>query len=165
MPQPAPKPAAQPAQAAPPAKPAKAAPVKTTTTTYDRTTKVTTTIKGDTTTVTRPRPKQSPASKNRAGPPANGGVAKPHGGRMHDAAIDAEIVRLRQDPAVTNIRKNQQQVDINGNKVGTNRPDIQFDKNGQHHCVEFDMNPSNGGKHGTVIQGNDPNARVQLRTP
>ena len=26
-----------------------------------------------------------------------------------------------------NIRKNQTQVDINGNKVGNNRPDIQYD--------------------------------------
>ena len=141
-------------------------PVETRTTTYDRTTGVTTSrTESGTTTVTKPRQKQAPVPKDKAGPPANGGVAKPHGGTAHDAAIDTEIARLQQDPAVTNIRKNQQQVDINGNKVGTNRPDIQFDKNGRHHCIEFDMNPSNGGRHETVIQKNDPNAQVQLRIP
>jgi hypothetical protein len=75
------------------------------------------------------------------------------------------VARLRQDPAVSNIRKNQQQVDAKGNKVGTNRPDIQYDKNGTHYCVEFDTNPSNGSRHDAAIQKNDPAANVELRTP
>jgi RHS repeat-associated protein len=96
------------------------------------------------------------------GPPPNDGVAKPHGGEAHNTAIDEEIANLKNDPEVTNIRKNQQQVDVDGNKVGTNRPDLQYDKNGVHHCVEYDTIPSNGIKHGEVITGNDPAANVRL---
>jgi len=99
------------------------------------------------------------------GPPPNGGTANPHGGPVHNSAIDKEIGQLRQDPAVSNIRKNQQQVDVNGDKAGTNRPDIQYDRDGCHTCVEFDTNPSNGTRHGDVIQKNDPSAIVDLRTP
>ena len=63
-----------------------------------------------------------------SGPAPNGGNAKPHGGKEHDDAIDDEIAELKKDPTVRNVRKNQQQVDVNGDKVGLNRPDIQYDK-------------------------------------
>ena len=33
------------------------------------------------------------------------------------------------------IRKNQVQVDVNGNKVGNNRPDIQYDYEGKHYVI------------------------------
>ncbi|MBR5831759.1 MAG: hypothetical protein IKY79_04000 [Bacteroidales bacterium] len=36
------------------------------------------------------------------------------------------------DSDATEIRKNQVQVDVNGNKVGNNRPDIQYDYEGKH---------------------------------
>lgn len=36
---------------------------------------------------------------------------------------------LLQDVDVSDIRKNQQQVDANGNKVGNNRPDLQWKVN------------------------------------
>ena len=36
----------------------------------------------------------------------------------------------------TNVRKNQTQIDINGKKVGTNRPDLQYDLNDIHYNVE-----------------------------
>lgn len=62
---------------------------------------------------------------------ANGGIAPKHGGTGHNQAIDTNIAQLKKEGA-TNIRKNQQQVDINGNTVGKNRPDIQFDKDGVH---------------------------------
>ncbi len=145
-----------------PAKPT--VPLETTTTTRFKSTGKTVTKRGETTTTTTPRVKPSGSGKA-AGPAPNGGAAKPHGGKVHDAAIDREMARLRQDPAVSNIRKNQQQVDANGNKVGTNRPDIQYDKNGNHHCVEFDTNPSNGSRHNAVIQQNDPATNVHLQTP
>ena len=63
-----------------------------------------------------------------------------------------------------NIRKNQTQVDVNGNKVGSNRPDVQYDENGQHVCVEFDTKSENGLKHQQTIQNNDSNAKVILKT-
>lgn len=92
------------------------------------------------------------------GPLPNNGNARPHGGDHHNSAIDQRANQLKQDQSVSNIRKNQQQVDVNGNKVGANRPDLQFDQNGCHHCVEFDKIPINSGNHGDVIQANDPNA-------
>lgn len=63
-----------------------------------------------------------------------------------------------------NIRKNQTQVDVNGNKVGSNRPDVQYDMNGQHMNVEFDTKPENGLQHQQTIQNNDPNTKVILKT-
>ncbi|WP_426991253.1 hypothetical protein [Methylomonas sp. CM2] len=94
---------------------------------------------------------------------ANNGDAKPHGGDTHNGAIDALIDDLKQDPSVENIRKNQQQVDVNGDKVGNNRPDVQYDQDGCHYCVEFDNNPSNSDKHGNVIRGNDSNVEIILK--
>lgn len=57
-----------------------------------------------------------------AGPPPNNGVgggSNVHGGKDHNDAIDKEVAELKEDPTVSNIRKNQQQVDVNGNNVGT----------------------------------------------
>ncbi|MDF2176845.1 SpvB/TcaC N-terminal domain-containing protein [Aliiglaciecola sp. CAU 1673] len=96
------------------------------------------------------------------GPLPNGGNAKPHGNANHNSAIDNRVGELKQDPSVSNIRKNQQQVDVNGNKVGTNRPDIQYDQGGCHHCVEYDHVPRNSTRHGDQIRANDPNAKVEL---
>jgi hypothetical protein len=96
-------------------------------------------------------------------PAPNGGIAKPHGGDAHNKAIDREIKILKSDPGVTNVRKNQQQADINGNKVGTNKPDIQYDQKKCHHCVEIDNSALNSTRHGQVIRANDPAARVDLR--
>jgi len=98
----------------------------------------------------------------KGGPLANGGNAKPHGNGNHNSAIDNRIGELKQDPSVSNIRKNQQQVDVNGNKVGTNRPDIQYDQGGCHHCVEYDHVPRNSTRHGDQIIANDPNVKVEL---
>lgn len=46
-----------------------------------------------------------------------------------------------------NIRKNQKQVDIDGNVVGNNRPDVQFDYNGVHTNVEYDTRTRSMEKH------------------
>ena len=91
----------------------------------------------------------------------NGGKAKPHGGIKHNSAIDKYIDDLPKE--ATNIRKNQAQVEINGKKVGTNRPDVQYDMNGQHMNVEFDTKPENGLQHQQTIQNNDPNTKVILK--
>ncbi|TBU74089.1 RHS repeat-associated core domain-containing protein [Phytopseudomonas daroniae] len=96
-----------------------------------------------------------------SGPRPNGGNAKPHGNSNHNDAIDSRIDGLRQDPSVSNIRKNQQQVDVDGGKIGTNRADIQYDK-GCHYCVEYDHVPKNSVRHGDRIRANDPGAKTEL---
>jgi hypothetical protein len=92
------------------------------------------------------------------GPPANNGDAKPHGGPDHNKAIDDHINELKKDPEVTNIRKNQEQVDVNGDKAGKNRPDVQYDKGGVHHNVEYDRTQTNSDAHKSVVTAKDPNA-------
>lgn len=49
----------------------------------------------------------------------------------------------------------------NGNRVGNNRPDVQYDYNGQHYNVEFDNNSSNSVKHERTIRENDPNSQIE----
>ena len=101
-------------------------------------------------------------AKKKGGPKPNGGTARPHGGRAHDAAIDARVRQLQRDPSVRNVRKNQAQVDANGNKVGNNRPDVQFDRDGCHHCVEYDTKRRNGLRHRDKIRQNDPSTKIEL---
>ncbi|MFN8337418.1 MAG: hypothetical protein U0T36_00180 [Saprospiraceae bacterium] len=56
------------------------------------------------------------------------------------------------------VRKNQQQVDINGNSVGTNRPDLQFNKGGNHYNLEWDNSARASARHKRFVSGNDPKA-------
>ena len=84
---------------------------------------------------------------------------RPPGDTGHNQTIDDRIKDLRNDPDVTEIRKNQQQVDVNGNAIGKNRPDIQYDKNGVHHNEEYDTTTRGSQKHQRQIPGNDPNSR------
>ena len=90
------------------------------------------------------------------GPKPNGGKGGKHGNPDHNKAIDDAIKALPKK--AKNIRKNQAQVDINGNKVGNNRPDIQYDLNGKHYNIEIDRNLKNSQRHETVIMKNDPNS-------
>ncbi|KGN81815.1 hypothetical protein HW49_03770 [Porphyromonadaceae bacterium COT-184 OH4590] len=89
---------------------------------------------------------------------ANGGDAKKHGGDEHNNAIDNHINELKETEGVVNIRKNQQQVNVDGDKVGNNRPDIQYDLDGVHYNVEYDTTVSGSQKHQKTIPANDPNA-------
>ena len=59
---------------------------------------------------------------------ANGGNAPKHGNTGHNKAIDEHIQKLRSNPQVSEIRKNQQLVNYEGNVVGKNRPDIQYNR-------------------------------------
>ncbi len=86
----------------------------------------------------------------------NEGRAKPHGGKIHNERIDEFIRNLKKDLDVDEIRKNQRQVDIDGNTIGRNRPDVQFNKSGKHHNVEFDRNIKSSEKHRMDIETNDP---------
>lgn len=95
---------------------------------------------------------------NYKGPEPNQGGGKLHGGTDHNNAIDKKIQELSKQDNIQNIRKNQQQVDANGNRMGNNRPDIQRDLDGIHHNLEVDRNVRNNVKHERVIRKNDPEA-------
>lgn len=88
----------------------------------------------------------------------NGGVAPQHGGANHNDKIDKWVNKLQSNDEVTNIRKNQQQVDVNGNRVGTNRPDLQFDRNGKHYNLEWDNSAKSSARHRKVVTNNDRKA-------
>ena len=50
-------------------------------------------------------------------------------------------------------------VDVNGNVVGNNRPDVQFDKHGVHTNVEYDTQTRSMNKHKEQLPKNDNQAR------
>jgi RHS repeat-associated protein len=90
---------------------------------------------------------------------ANDGNAKQHGGSKHDSEINKKINELKKIKGNRHFRKNQQQVDADGNNVGKNRPDIQYDDaNGVHHNIELDNNPAQSLRHQKTINANDPNS-------
>lgn len=60
------------------------------------------------------------------------------------------------------IRKNQVQVDVNGNKVGNNRPDIQYDYEGKHYVIEIDNRKRTSTMHEKTIRQNDPKCEIKL---
>ena len=47
---------------------------------------------------------------------------------------------------------------MNGNRVGDNRPDVQYDLDGNHHNYEVDTTKSGSTRHQEVLPANDPNA-------
>jgi len=62
----------------------------------------------------------------------------------------------------------EQQVDVNGNKVGNNRPDLQYnfkksDGSMVHIIVEYDHIKHRSITHGNVIRATDRSAIVVLR--
>ncbi|AKI99123.1 Hypothetical protein AA314_00750 [Archangium gephyra] len=80
-----------------------------------------------------------------------------------NAQVQADIRYLRTMGA-TNIRVNQQQLKLgNRPRVGTNRPDLQFDYNGRRYQVEYDTPASGRGpSHQSRITSNDPDAEIIL---
>ncbi|MBQ8421752.1 MAG: hypothetical protein IJX11_05775 [Bacteroidales bacterium] len=99
----------------------------------------------------------------RKGPKPNYGVSKPHGKYDHNAEIDDFIETLKLDMKNTDIRKNQVQVDVNGNVVGNNRPDVQWNHDGVHYILEVDRTEINSERHRFVIQNNDPYSVFEKR--
>ena len=94
--------------------------------------------------------------------PNNNGISAQHGNSAHNAFIDDIVKDLKSDPTVdqSSVRKNQEQVDFNGNKVGSNRPDLQYnDIFGNHYNIEVDTTDNGRLNHSSVIPVNDPNAR------
>lgn len=57
-------------------------------------------------------------------------------------------------------------MDVNGNNVGKNKPDVQYDlqvgKKKTHYNQEYDSKSKNSIRHGEVIKKNDPNSKVKL---
>jgi len=98
------------------------------------------------------------------GPPANDGVAKPHGGSDHNAKIDDHIQSAK-DKNATDVRKNQVQVDADGNRVGNNVVDAQYnDVDGVHNCYEVDHSATRSQNHVNTITKNDPKTNVWAET-
>jgi hypothetical protein len=77
----------------------------------------------------------------RKAPDANGGIAKPHGNADHNASITEKYNSI--NDVAKDIRKNQVQVDIDGNVVGNNRPDLQYNIDGVHYNFEVDRSEVN----------------------
>jgi len=103
------------------------------------------------------------SSENKTAPPANNGEAPQHGSEDHDKAINDQAEKNKQE-GHTDIRKNQVQVDANGNVVGKNRPDLQStDPNGKRHTYEYDKSQKRSDAHVSKIKGNDPNTEIHTK--
>lgn len=89
-------------------------------------------------------------------PRGNNGNGPVHGGSKHNDAVDQDIQDMK-DKGYTDIRKNQAQVDAQGNKVGNNRPDSQGTRpDGKREYREQDTDPNRSTQHGETIKRNDP---------
>jgi hypothetical protein len=84
------------------------------------------------------------------------------GRASHNRALQNDIAQLPR--GATDIRVNQQQVNALGQRVGINRPDLQYTLNGRRYYVEYE-GPANprGAAHQVRILANDPNAGFTLR--
>lgn len=92
-------------------------------------------------------------------------LGRPVGGSRSQNAFVQERIAALQESGATRIRVNQQQVDINGTRVGVNRPDLQYTLNSQRYYEEFDVPLSKRGPgHEARILSNDPNGIVNLFT-
>lgn len=80
-----------------------------------------------------------------------------------NAQLQADI-RAARSQGATDIRVNQQQVNASGERVGVNRPDLQYTLGGQRVYIEYDTNPTNGVAHGQRIMSNDSQGNVILKT-
>ncbi|MFL5352615.1 hypothetical protein [Archangium sp.] len=80
-----------------------------------------------------------------------------------NAQLQADIKYL-EEMGAKNIRVNQQQVTYrNGQRVGVNRPDLQFDYNGRRYQVEYDTPTSDRGpSHQSRTTSNDPDSETIL---
>ncbi|WP_068079637.1 RHS repeat-associated core domain-containing protein [Novosphingobium rosa] len=99
-------------------------------------------------------------------PPAALSLRRPIGqSPTQNAAMQADIAAARAEGA-TDFRVNQQQVNAAGERVGVNRPDLQYtDANGKRVYVEYDTPSSTRGPgHEVRLKSNDPDGHVILKT-
>jgi hypothetical protein len=83
-------------------------------------------------------------------------------GENHERAIRAQVEELDATPGVTDVRVNQPQVDVDGNMLDANRPDVQWNEDAIHHNVEFDTDPRAAERHRIRIELNDPRSSNQF---
>ena len=90
---------------------------------------------------------------------------RPVGGSATQNAFVQQRIGQLQAQGASDFRVNQQQVDINGTRVGINRPDLQYTHGGTRVYEEFDVPSSNRGPvHEQRILANDPGSTVHLHT-
>lgn len=86
-------------------------------------------------------------------------------GRWRDWPRDSRPGPRAAAQGARDIRVNQQQVNAAGERVGANRPDLQYTLNDERYYVEYDRLSSNRGPaHEARIRANDPNGEVRLET-
>jgi RHS repeat-associated protein len=97
-------------------------------------------------------------------PSANNGNGTIGTSPSQRAALNKDIADAKADGA-TDIRVNQQQVNAQGERVGTNRPDLQYtDKEGVRHYIEYERTPNGRGlEHQQRIQANDPAGNTTIK--
>ncbi|WP_245873010.1 hypothetical protein, partial [Rathayibacter toxicus] len=84
--------------------------------------------------------------------------------KTHNQEVAELVAKLKDDDSVMDIRVDQQQINAKGQRVGLNRPDLQYTKDGTRYYIEWDSVSSDRGlKHASRILANDPNARITLR--
>ncbi|WP_037501178.1 DUF6531 domain-containing protein [Solirubrobacter soli] len=95
-------------------------------------------------------------------PPAPLRLNRPIGRATHNQALADEIANL--PPGAYDLRVNQQQVNLEGVRVGTNRPDLQYSLDGKRHYVEFEgFDNPRGDAHEYRLLANDPKGKFELR--
>lgn len=89
--------------------------------------------------------------------PTNRSVGRP----SHNAALQTDLANL---PATaSDIRVNQQQVTAAGQRVGINRPDLQYTDGSQRVYIEYEgVGTPRGPLHEARIRANDPSAIVKV---
>ena len=79
-----------------------------------------------------------------------------------NAHLQQRILDL-QAKGATDLRVNQQQVNLLGERVGINRPDLQYTQGGKRIYEEFDVPASTRGPaHEVRLRANDPTGDVHL---
>ncbi|AZZ56487.1 hypothetical protein [Rathayibacter iranicus] len=75
------------------------------------------------------------------------------------------VDRLQHTRGVTDIRVDQQQINAHGERVGINRPDVQYtDADGVRRYIEWDTTASGRGPdHAARLRANDPDGVIELR--
>src|ERR1051325_5901795 len=98
---------------------------------------------------------------------------KPHPAGHHPGStIGTADIQYAISQGATDIRVNQQQVNALGQRVGINRPDLQYTLPGNNRVyIEYDNttpgtwpNTPRGNQHADRILANDPNGGVILRS-
>ena len=92
-------------------------------------------------------------------------VASATTGSAQNSAVQTDAIWADARGA-TDIRIDQHQVNANGNRVGINRPDLQYTLNGQRHYIEYERVAPPGGRglgHVDRILSNDPNGIVIIQ--